>query len=373
MTKFTIPKKGYKEKQAAIAIPCGGNHGTPGIAHFLEHKLFEDEETPIFEAFTKLGASVNAYTSFTHTVYYFNTVDNFTECLALLHRMVENPHITDENVEKEKPIIQAEIDMYADNPHWQVYSNLHRALGLCDSILGTSETINAITKKDLLDFYHEHYDEKALICVGDFPKEEPWGSTPPPAGAAVCQRHTFSRGASDLLSPDPIHSHYVQTHMTVSKPLFQLGFKTPAANPAAATILADILAGESSGLYTTLYEKGNIDNQFSTEYIGDTFLFSGTSTAPQAVRDSILRETKHGITKPRFETIKAKHIGRFIRASNSIETLCATQADLYTKGLTIDNMLENFRSARFEDTEALLTRLTEENHALSVVLPKENV
>ena len=130
---FIYPKKDYTKKFAYFATKYGAlynefynqngeyNKLPLGIAHFLEHKIFEDESRDIFADFAKLGANVNAYTNFASTVYYFSTVNNFNESLKLLINFVLTPHITTENVEKEKGIIVQEIKMYDDDPNWRVY------------------------------------------------------------------------------------------------------------------------------------------------------------------------------------------------------------------------------------------------------------
>ena len=391
MSCYTIAKKGYFEKQAAIVIPCGGaTEGTPGIAHFLEHKIFEDPELSMFEAFTQQGASVNAYTHFTHTVYYFNTSENFEDNLKLLFRLVQSPHLTEENVEKEKGIILSEIDMYADNPYWQVYTTLYS-----HDILGTRETVNSIQVANLQDFYKQHYMPKntALICVGDLDAAQvkdwaerslslsPWDTT---LNEQALADTAAGLSPAEGLSPSSFFSKesFIEKRMPVSIPLFQLSFKVlyqGIASPitmAASSILADMAAGESSTVYASLYEKGMIDNQFSTEYIGGSFyglfLCSGASQQPESVRDILLQEfeslRKQGLNKNRFETIKNKQIGRYIRGFNSIDTLSSVQADLFTKSQDLNTMMEAFRQVRLEDVEAQLhAHFKTDKHSLSIV------
>jgi len=139
MKCYIIPKLGYVEKQAMLGVNYGSvdyvfsaggkDFAQPaGVAHFIEHKMFENKEINVFERFMGLKASVNAFTNFTNTAYYFTGSENFYECLRLLLEFVQRPHFTDENVEKEKPIIAQEIEMYEDNPFWVMYFNLLGAL-----------------------------------------------------------------------------------------------------------------------------------------------------------------------------------------------------------------------------------------------------
>lgn len=382
----TIPKKGYTEKQAAIVVRYGGAdhiHQLPsgqkvemptGIAHFLEHKMFEDFEVNMFEAFTKHGATVNAYTHFTHTAYYFSAIDNFEENLQLLFRLISTPHFTDENVEKEKGIILSEIDMYADNPYWQVYRGLHRGLfvnsPLRQDILGTRESVQSINKSQLYDCYSHFYttDNMALICVGDIPTLDFSDSLDIFGPSGVSPEHEKEpTEAAELI---------IEKKMSVAIPLFQLGFKAlydiqaDAVTLAASSILADMLAGESSQIYAELYDEGMIDNQFTAEYTGGTyygiFLFSGASRQPEAVRDRILSTP---LDSGRFETIKSKHIGRFIRDMNSISTISTVQADLFTKGQNIEDMLDAFHKVSQEDVERQYSHIRTDNCTLSVIRP----
>jgi len=383
MTCFTIPKKGYESKQAAIAVKCGGTESPPGIAHFLEHKLFEDHDLNLFDEFTSMGASVNAYTHFTHTVYYFSTIDAFDKNLEMLFRLVQQPHITEENVEKEKGIILSEIDMYADNPYWQVYTGLHRALfhnsSLNQDILGTKESVRDIMPIKLYDFHYNFYtpDNMALIAIGDFEANQiiEWAEHYSQIkGPHVCKRES---------KKEPAHAAipFIAKHMSVSIPLFQLGFKavySKEADPttiAASGLLVDIIAGESSKVYSDLYSMGMIDNQFAVDYIvginHGIFIFAGASIQPEAVKTHILQAIKGGIRKERFEVIKGKHIGRYIRGFNSVDMLSSAQAELFTRGQDIPTMLEAVCNLRFEDVEAQLhEHLHEENCALSVIWPE---
>ena len=380
-----VSKKGYHEKQAAIVVCTGSADMPSGFAHFLEHKMFEDPDLNMFEEFTQLGASVNAYTNFTHTVYYFNTIDNFYENLELLFRLVKTPNFTEENVEKEKGIVLSEIDMYADNPYWQVYTGLHKALfstsPLRHEILGTKESVQSIRPENLYENYNRFYkpDNMALICVGDLEQEQISEFTSRQkfglrsnGGRASIPHNT---GAGD--EPAQVSTDFYEQRMAVSMPLFQLGFKAlysglvEPVTLAASSILADMLAGESSEVYVELYEQGMIDNQFTAEYIGGTyygiFMFAGTSSNPEAVKERILNTE---LDESRFEVIKNKHIGRFIRSMNSIDTICGAQADLITKGQTIESMLEAFHKVSLSDVrQQKMNYLRPEKCALSVISP----
>ena len=183
---YFIPKKDYSQKLGFFATEYGSIYNEfknnengeivkmpLGIAHFLEHKIFEESEGNIFEKFAKLGANVNAYTNFMSTVYTFSTVDNFYESLKILMGFVQNPHFTDENVEKEKGIIAQEIKMYDDNPDWRVYFNalegLYNSHPIREDIAGSVESVNSISKEDLEKCYRSFYtpDNMIVFLIGD--------------------------------------------------------------------------------------------------------------------------------------------------------------------------------------------------------------
>ena len=186
-----VKKPGYNKKTAMF----GTNYGSidnvfkvqgsdkeivvpDGIAHFLEHKLFEQEDGNMLDKFSKLGASPNAFTSFNQTVYYFSCADLFEENFRMLLSYVQNPWLTDENVEKEKGIIGQEIRMYEDNPNWRVFFNLLDCLYVNHpvklDIAGSIESISKITKELLYDCYHTFYtpSNMVVVVVGDLVPEE---------------------------------------------------------------------------------------------------------------------------------------------------------------------------------------------------------
>ena len=183
---FVIPKKGYQKKYATFATNYGSIVNRfiipgqseeirvpDGIAHFLEHKLFEQEDGSVIDKFSALGSNPNAYTSFNQTVYLFSCTDKFHENFELLLNYVQNPYLTDENVEKEKGIIGQEIRMYRDNPEWRVYFNLLAALyknhPVKIDIAGTIESIADINKENLYLCYNTFYhpSNMVIIVVGD--------------------------------------------------------------------------------------------------------------------------------------------------------------------------------------------------------------
>jgi len=392
---YIIPKAGYVERQSLLTVCYGSadsaytvNNRTvqnpEGIAHFLEHKLFDDEENTLFARFSKLGGSVNAFTTFNQTAYYVSCIDNFEDNLKLLLNFCQNPAITDESVEKEKGIIAQEIQMYDDTPSWRAYMNLHAALygdsPLSANIAGSEDSIRRIGKRELTDCYRTFYypSNMALICVGDIDPERT--ALLADEGVAAKPEAVVTRGYHP--SGAGIHSDYIETSMPVSMPLFELGFKetdfeTPACTRiVSGKILLDMLTGESSELYERMYSENLIDSSFGMDYLSGIFygesVISGSSPDPLRVRDSIVDEIRRlkrdGLGESRFERIKRKHIGRFVMGFNNIGQIVQAQADLYTKGLDVFDLMDCFSNITFDEVRTRFARHFTEP-ALSVVKP----
>lgn len=411
LTCYVIQKKGYVEKQAALAVCYGsadihyrnaqGEKRTPqGTAHFLEHKLFESEKMNVFNRFTEQGASVNAYTNFINTAYYFSSIDRFEDNLSLLFQFVQEPYFTHENVEKEKGIIEQEIRMYQDNPPWRLYINLHRALyhhhPVRFDIAGTVESISAIQPDLLYQCYETFYTpaNQVFVCAGDFETPEiifEWAEKamrPNASGTAALTAAPVTRLYGE--EPPAAAVCFTEEAMPVSLPMFQIGYKSSPAwlesKPAAkrialAHILPDIIAGESSPLYAAMYEEGLIDNQFSVAYIGGaiwgTSLFTGRGPQPRRVEEMLLnavsRMKNEGIPPERFDIIKRKTVGRYLRELNSLDAIVTTQVDGHNVGMHVLSIPDALEKLTIQDAnEYLRACFQEESHALSVVRSMDN-
>ncbi|MCL2616289.1 MAG: insulinase family protein [Defluviitaleaceae bacterium] len=406
LTCYIIPRKEYVAQSAMLCVNYGsvdaryrqdGREYAPpkGIAHFLEHKLFEDTQLNLFEEFTKQGASVNAYTNFQSTAYYFSCNDQFYDNLRLLLRLVTIPHFTDENVEKEKGIITQEISMYDDNPFWRGYVNMQRAMYAAspvrDSILGDAESVKRITTQDLHDVYGSFYHptNMALICSGRFEREEVY-KIARKAFVGVPAKVNVQRISE--CEPRGITQDFASIDMSMSKPMFSLGFKEDikedvdeaddAAAPrkiAAGKVLMDVLAGPSSSLFGELYREGLVDTPLSLECVaGRGFgqaVFGAVSAQPEETRERLLREIeatrRQGVDSARFDQVQSKHIGRFFRLFNGLDALCNLQADMFAAtggSADIFSLLEAYSSLRASDLDERLGELfREDNHVLSVV------
>jgi predicted Zn-dependent peptidase len=241
---FVLPKRGYNKKYATFATRFGSidSHFVvegegqelvvpDGVAHFLEHKLFEEKEGNVFDRFAKLGASSNAFTNFTNTAYLFSSTDNFEECLEILLDFVQQPYFTEENVEKEKGIIEQEIRMYEDNPQWRIFFNLLAALyqkhPVRKDIAGTVESIRQIDKDVLYQCYRTFYhpSNMAVFVVGDVDPDK----TMKQVADNIARHGHAPLGEIKRFYPQEgpnLAEKFVSQELVVSQPIINLGIKT---------------------------------------------------------------------------------------------------------------------------------------------------
>ncbi|ADD02748.1 peptidase M16 domain protein [Thermoanaerobacter italicus Ab9] len=398
---YIMPKRDYTKQFAIFATRFGSNDSKfiapgdtevtevpDGVAHFLEHKMFEEEEGSIFEQFSKLGASANAYTNFTTTAYLFASTENFYENLKLLVNFVQNPYFTDENVEKEKGIIAQEIRMYQDDPNWRVYFNaleaLYHVYPVRKDIAGTIESISKISKEILYKCYYTFYhpENMVLFAVGDIDVDKTLDIIKENV------RQEKKQGEIKRIYPKEPLSVYekeVVQDMQVSIPLFNLGFKDTDVGFGGKKLLKknleiqiglEMVLGRSSDLYERLYNEGLIDSTFSFDYGGEIdygySIIGGQSKDPFKVRDIILNAINNlqFLKEEDFERIKKKYIGKFLRTFNSVDSIAYSFINFYMKEINLLDYLDVLYSISFEDVrERFQNHLKEENSVLSVVNP----
>lgn len=317
-----------------------------GIAHFLEHKLFENEDGDAFALYAKTGASANAYTSFDRTAYLFSCSENFTESIDVLLNFVTNPYFTAETVEKEQGIIGQEIKMYDDNPDWRVFFNLLGALyhknPVRTDIAGTVDSIAKIDKDLLYRCYNTFYNlnNMVLTVAGNFDPE-----TVLEAADRILKKAddvTIERGLAD--EPETVRETRVEQHLPVSQPLFQIGFKGKAGTEAENIhgqvmdeVLLEIIAGEASSLYRRLYDDGLINQTFGSESMASRdyalTMFAGESRDPDKVFAEIKKEiaaiAKNGIADQDFSMAKKAVYGRYIGMYGKVDALAGLMLAAY--------------------------------------------
>ncbi len=397
MKCYIIPKAEYQSKMAVICAKYGANDisfrlvgsqeklmSPEGTAHFIEHKLFEQEWGDAFSAFVENGASANAFTDFQKTAYYFSCFEKFEENLALLLRFIQNPHFTREGTENEKRIISSEITMYDDEPSWSVYFNLLKALyhnhPIKNPIAGSVKTIQNIDKDVLQENYQAFYtpENMLLICVGDVNPEEILEQT-----ERNMKKRTKTRAVTVLEEePSPIVQPYIEKKMGIAAPIFQIGFKeTPNVEKGLQKetemeLALDILAGESSDFLQCSYEDDILEDSVGFQYLwGEGFAFSalsGTANYPDEVSQLLLSKIKmireQGVSSEAFERIKKKHIGRIVRGFNSVNALSMSQLDLGMKNSDLYEKFHMLKKIKKEEIEQIFKNcFKEQQMAVSVV------
>ena len=356
-----------------------------GIAHFLEHKLFESEELDAFERFAKTGANANAFTSFDRTCYIFQCADNFNENLEILLDFVKAPYFTEETVQKEQGIIGQEIRMYQDDPDWQVLFNLLRGLYKNNpvriDIAGTVESIAEINADLLYSCYRTFYNNSnmCLAVAGNVKAEDV---------IAIADRVLKIEEPAEFEQivpeePYEVTEAYTEEKLGVDIPKFALGLKekceelVPSPKKTLLYNLAlEIVAGRFSPLYTRLLDEGLINTAFGKEYFYGrgfaTVFFSGESKNPEKVRDEIITELKRikaqGIAQDDFDVCLKKKYGAQIYAFNDVDDLANNLCDAWLNGYGIFDSIELYRSITKEDVEAVIREgFDTDNICLSVI------
>ena len=400
MTVMIIPRENTQKKYVIWGTHYGSNESKfivpgedeitevpKGVAHFLEHKMFEQEKGPnSLDVLTALGVDANAYTTNDHTAYLFECTDKFYEALDELMDYVQHPYFTDENVEKEKGIIGQEIMMYDDYPEWKVYLNTLEAMyhnhPVKLDITGTIETISHIDKEVLYKCYNTFYNPSNMVLVvcGDFKPDE---------SIEEIKKRLVSKEALGEIKrvypeePQEIVKNYVEQKMEVSMPLFTIGIKdTPSEEKVrkhiAVEILLNMLLGRSSKLYKQLYNKGIIFNQPSLEYeFTDGYahiLITGQATEPEKVFESFKNEIKmlkeNGINEEEFNRIKKMIYGGYVKEYNDVaETARMFLADFF-KGINSFDYIDEIESVKVEYALQVLKETFDDNNMVLSVVKK---
>lgn len=393
-------KSGFTKKQCYFAVDFGSvhtdftfageNYHVPaGIAHYLEHKMFDLPARDVTAEFSALGATVNAFTSYDMTAYYISCTENFPQALRLLLEFVSTPYFTQESVERERGIIAQEIGMNADEPGERCFENMAAALyeqhPIRVPILGTVRSIAEITPELLYLCHRAFYTpENMVLCVvGDVDENEVCdiarevlGDEKRPSGEKIPMPQEKMRA----LRP------YVRQNMEVAMPMFSLAFKTTCAEKGAQAVhqeivfdlAAEALFGESSALYMRLYEQGLIDTSFGGGF--DTvdgcamLSCSGDSVDPEAVRDAILVQghvlATQGVPERDFLRMKRSAMGRRIQSLDGFASTC------YRLCASEMSEFDYFLFPRIYDTISaeeirvfIEQTVKEENCCLSVIYP----
>lgn len=400
LTIMIIPKKGITKKYIIWGTHYGSNDSKfivpgetqitevpKGVAHFLEHKMFEQENGKnSLDVLSSLGVNANAYTTNTHTAYLFECTDNFYEALDEFMDYVQHPYFTDENVEKEKGIIGQEIMMYDDYPEWKVYLNTLEAMYHSHpvklDITGTIETISHIDKEILYKCYNTFYNPSnmCLVLSGDFEPEDILKEIKNRLIEKKAEgeiKRIYENEEESIVKPS------VESKMDVSIPLYSLGIKCvppkqkeKVKKHISMQILLNLLVGESSELYQSLYQKGvlltipSYEYEFTDEYAH--IIISGVSRNPDELYKEIISRIemmkKDGVNKEDFERTKKMIYGDYIKQYNDVTEIARMFLSDYMNGINSFEYLEEIITIDTEYiNQVLRTEFVKDKIVFSVV------
>lgn len=399
---FVLRKPGFRKTFAAIGTRYGGadrrftlngeEHDTPaGIAHYLEHKMFDMPDGSALARLEANGASPNAFTSDAMTVYHFECTDRFDDDLRELLRLVSTPYFTAESVAKEQGIIAQEIRMYEDSPDYRLYINLMRSLydhnPLRDGVAGTVESIARITPELLYDCHRAFYrpSNMALAVVGDVDPEAVAAMAEALLPGEKQERPHVSYGAAESLEP---LAGCIEEAMEVSMPQFAAGIKLGSAVTGAAALRERMtasmalkcFAGRSTGFYNRLYAEGVINDSFTPDFdsaAGEAFAsFSGEANDPdavlEAIRAELRRTSERGFDERFFARQKKASYGGRIRALGNFSGLAVSLIEGCFEGYAPLDAFSVLNSLTADECAAWLRdKLDPERLALSVIRPKD--
>lgn len=381
-TKYGSINTKFKTKDEAdfITVPNG-------IAHYLEHKLFENEDCDVFSLYAKTGASANAYTSFDKTCYLFSCTDNVYDSLEILLSFVQNPYFTEETVRKEQGIIGQEIRMYDDNAGWRVFFNMLQGMyhnhPVKIDIAGTVESIAQINADLLYKCYYTFYNlnNMVLSVAGNVDEDKV---------LEICDKLLKQGGNPELETafedePETVCKKEVVQKLEISMPMFNIGFKAKPEKGLDAlraeietNFVLSLLADESSALYKRLYDEGLINSSFSSEvFSGDGYccsIFGGESRNPRLVRDKLIEEIerckREGFDETRFNNIKKAYYGALIRDLNDAEAIATNMLNAGMEKLSAFDAVETVAAVAFEDMAKRLDKQFDtKNVTISIIEP----
>ncbi|AHN20984.1 MULTISPECIES: EF-P 5-aminopentanol modification-associated protein YfmH [Lysinibacillus] len=408
---YILPKKGFSKTFVTFTtkygsvdrtfVPLGESQSITvpdGIAHFLEHKMFEKEDGDVFQKFSEYGASANAFTSFTRTAYLFSSTDNIYKSTETLLNFVQEPYFTEATVNKEKGIIGQEITMYDDQPDWRLYfgtiENMYHTHPVKIDIAGTIESIDGITADHLYTCYNTFYHPSNMLLFAI-------GAVEPEEMMAFIREN---QGKKEFPEPTPIQRFFEEEptdvavkertlHMDVQKPKVYMGLKAKDTNLSGREMLKhelsvqialELIFGRTSSFYERVYDEGLIDESYAFDFTlekGFGFALIGSdSTEPDTLAKAIKAELEKYEKGAQFasadlERIKRKKIGFFLRALNSIEFI-ANQFTRYSfndmnlfdvvpvlEELTIEDLTKAFASIQGESQQTVFKVLPTEKGA----------
>ena len=389
--KFVIWGVNYGSNDSKFIVP-GENQETEvpkGVAHFLEHKMFEQESgVNSLDTLTALGVEANAYTTNDHTAYLFECTENFYPALDELMDYVQHPYFTDQNVEKEKGIIGQEIMMYDDYPEWKVYLNALEAMyhenPVKLDITGTIETISHIDKDILYKCYNTFYNPSnmAMVICGDFEPDQL---------LEEIKKRLIDKKANGEIKriypeePEEIVQEKIEQTMDVSEPLFTIGIKDKLVDTKervkkhiAIEILLNMIIGKSSKLYQKLYDEGilfvtpSLDYEYGREYAH--VLITGQSKEPEKVyqdfKQTVAQMKQNGIDVKEFTRIKKRIYGEYVKEYNDTADIARMFLSDFFKEINSFEFLDEIAIINEQYVEQVLKEIFDENKMIISVIKK---
>lgn len=363
-----------------------------GIAHFLEHKLFEKEGANALDLFSKMGVSSNAYTSFDQTVYFFETSEKLEESIAMLVKLIKEPYFTDENVAKEQGIIGQEISMYDDDPTFMVYFNALRAMYQKNpvriDIAGTIESISHITKELLYTCYNTFYSPQNMffLVVGDVDVDKTIDIIDENIKKYETKVNTDAKIEKFTANePKEIAKKEITQKMEIYLPQLCIGYKLPLSsgeditkNEIIVSIISDMFFSKQSDFFEKEYNEGKVNGSIDMQYEGsDTFshvILSTTSTDIDIIENDLLNyieEIKEKeIDEELFKIIKRKKIGEAILSSDSLNVSYRRVIDSILSNTRVYADIEILKEITSKDIKEFLHKLNEDNRVSSKIIAK---
>ncbi len=383
-TKFGSTTREFMLGDRQVNVPAG-------IAHFLEHKLFENEGEDAFDLFARTGASANAYTSFDKTCYLFSASINVEQSLRTLIRFVTSPHFTEQTIAKEQGIIGQEIKMYDDSAEWALSTmslqGLYKLHPVRDDIAGTVESIAQITPEMLYDCYNAFYRPQNMVLSIA-------GSVEPQRVLEICREEYAHVAAPDepvkrILPKETqeIADAFLERRMQVFAPQFCLAYKEKPFEAGARTVqdlgcrlILELIAGETSDLYRRLYDQGLLNDTFDASALDDDdylcVAFSGESEDPdraaREIEQEIERAKREGFDPERFEEARRALYGSLICGLDSVENTATKMLYAAFKNATLYDIIDASEKINQAEVEAQLRSMFRtDRKTMAVVRPSD--
>lgn len=405
LSVFLMPRKEMEKTYAIFSTDYGSIDQTfvpigeeemitvpDGIAHFLEHKLFEKEDGDVFADFGKLGASANAFTSFTKTAYLFSATNHIEENVKILIDFVQAPYFTEQTVEKEKGIIAQEIKMYDDQPDWQSFMGTIKALfknhPVNIDIAGTVDSIMKITKDDLYTSYNTFYhpENMSLFIIGNMDAEKLFHLIEENQANKKFER--MKEVIRDFPEEPKEAAHAeLEINMPVSIPKCTIGIKELNTTlekedfirkELLTSMILDYYFSKGGAFYQELYQAELIDSSFSYESNLDRSfgytIIGGNTEHPEKfaskVKALLLKTNTLEITSEDFSRMKKKKIGQILRAMNSLEYIANKFIDYHKFGINFFEVIPTIEALTAADANGFLHEWIEESRLAVCTIKK---